>query len=131
MSGPGRARTIGSNAPTEEDPMTAPDTAGPDLANRRRFTVAAFRATRRYPGPARPRGGTRTPPPPPPGPARQPRPPSGGASSPPPRRYPGPAGTVLARELLAWADFGYRLGADRPLMALVDDLLETQDAAAA
>lgn len=59
--------------------MTAPDTAGPDLANRRRFTVAAFRAT---------------------------------------RRYPGPAGTVLARELLAWSDFGYRLGADRPLMAL-------------
>jgi hypothetical protein len=76
----------------EETPMTAPDTAGPDLANRRRFTVAAFRAT---------------------------------------RRYPGPAGTVLARELLAWADFGYRLGADRPLMALVDDLLETTDAAAA
>jgi hypothetical protein len=72
--------------------MTAPDTAGPDLANRRRFTVAAFRAT---------------------------------------RRYPGPAGTVLARELLAWADFGYRLGADRPLMALVDDLLETTDAVAA
>jgi len=42
-----------------------------------------------------------------------------------------PAGTVLARELLAWADFGYRLGADRPLMALVDDLLETTDAIAA
>src|SRR5690348_4490820 len=52
MSGPRRSRTIGSDAPTEEAPMTAADTAGPDLANRRRFTVAAFRATRRYPGPA-------------------------------------------------------------------------------
>jgi len=91
MSGPRRTRTIGSNALTEEDPMTTQDTPGPDLAIRRRFAVAAFRAR---------------------------------------RRYPGPAGTVLARELLAWADFGYRLGADRPLMALVDDLLETQDAAA-
>jgi hypothetical protein len=70
---------------------TTPDTA-PDLANRRRFTVAAFRAR---------------------------------------RRYPGPAGTVLARELLAWADFGYRLGADRPLMALVDDLLAEPPSAAA
>ena len=37
--------------------MTAPDTAGPDLANRRRFTVAAFRATRRYPGTRRHRPG--------------------------------------------------------------------------
>jgi len=72
--------------------MTTQDTPGPDLAIRRRFAVAAFRAR---------------------------------------RRYPGPAGTVLARELLAWADFGYRLGADRPLMALVDDLLETTDAIAA
>ena len=72
--------------------MTAPDTAGPDMVARRRFTVAAFRAT---------------------------------------RRYPGPAGTVLARELLAWADFGYRLGADRPLMALVDDLLASPQTTAA
>jgi hypothetical protein len=72
--------------------MTAPDTAALDPAARRRFTVAAFRAT---------------------------------------RRYPGPAGTVLARELLAWADFGYRLGADRPLMALADDLLSSPHSAAA
>jgi len=64
--------------------MTTTDPAGLDPAIRSRLTVAAFRAT---------------------------------------HRYPGPAGTVLARELLAWADFGYRLGVDRPVMALVDDLL--------
>ena len=72
--------------------MTAPDPPGLDPTTRSRLTVAAFRAT---------------------------------------HRYPGPAGTVLARELLAWADFGYRLGADRPLMALVDDLLASPHNAAA
>jgi hypothetical protein len=66
--------------------MTAPDDVGLDPATRGRLTLAAFRAT---------------------------------------HRYPGPAGTVLARELLAWADFGYRLGLDRPVMALVEDLLGT------
>jgi len=76
--------------PAPSDPAPSAS-AALDLAARRRFTVAAFRAT---------------------------------------RRYPGPAGTVLARELLAWADFGYRLGADRPLTALVDDLLASPRAAA-
>lgn len=38
-------------------------------------------------------------------------------------RYPGPAGTILARELLAWADFGYRLGDGGAVMGLVDDLV--------
>ena len=71
--------------------MTTTDPAGLDPAIRSRLTVAAFRAT---------------------------------------HRYPGPAGTVLARELLAWADFGYRLGADRPLTALDDDLLASPRAAA-
>ena len=71
--------------------MTTPDLAGLDLAMRRRFTIAAFRAT---------------------------------------RRYPGPAGTVLARELLAWADFGHRLGADRPLMAPLLGLAAPHTAAA-
>ncbi len=41
------------------------------------------------------------------------------------RLYPGPVGEVLSRELLAWEDFGYRLGGSAPIMRLVDHILAT------
>ncbi len=39
------------------------------------------------------------------------------------RLYPGPVGEVLAEEVLAWEQFGYRLGGGRLVMRLVDHLL--------
>ncbi len=41
------------------------------------------------------------------------------------RMYPGPVGEVLSRELLAWEDFGFRLGGSAPIMRLVDHILTT------
>lgn len=40
------------------------------------------------------------------------------------RRYPGPVGEVLARELLTWEDFGYRVGKHGLVARLVDDLMK-------
>lgn len=39
------------------------------------------------------------------------------------RVYPGPVGTVLAEELWAWEEFGYRLGRASLINALADHLL--------
>lgn len=41
------------------------------------------------------------------------------------RLYPGPVGEVLSRELLAWEEFGYRLGGGQLVMRLVDEVLKT------
>lgn len=37
--------------------------------------------------------------------------------------YPGPVGKILERELLAWHEFGYRLGRDSTVMALVQHVM--------
>ncbi|BBG04695.1 MULTISPECIES: hypothetical protein [Pseudonocardia] len=44
------------------------------------------------------------------------------------RVYPGPVGELISRELLSWEDFGYRLGGNRLVMDLVDDVLKSQPA---
>lgn len=41
------------------------------------------------------------------------------------RRYPGPAGVVLAREIDAYVEFGFRFGRDSPMVLLIAEL--TQD----
>lgn len=38
------------------------------------------------------------------------------------QRYPGPVGTLLSREIMAWEEFGYRLGSHRLINELVDHL---------
>jgi hypothetical protein len=43
------------------------------------------------------------------------------------RIYPGPVGELLSRELLAWEDFGYRLGSRGVIMGVVDAVLKAQD----
>lgn len=43
------------------------------------------------------------------------------------RLYPGPVGELISRELLSWEDFGYRLGGNRLVMDLVDDVLKNPD----
>lgn len=47
------------------------------------------------------------------------------------RRYPGPVGAVLARELFGWEQFGWRLAHDGLINQLVDHILDddTEDAA--
>jgi len=47
------------------------------------------------------------------------------------RLYPGPAGKVLARELWAWWDFGWRLAHDAPIAQLVEHILDELDMSAA
>jgi hypothetical protein len=37
--------------------------------------------------------------------------------------YPGPAGELIARELLSWDEFGHRLGGNRMIMRLVEHVL--------
>ena len=37
--------------------------------------------------------------------------------------YPGPAGELLARELLSWDEFGHRLGGNRMIMKVVGHVL--------
>jgi hypothetical protein len=37
--------------------------------------------------------------------------------------YPGPVGQLLSAELLAWEDFGYRLGAKSLVMSIVADVM--------
>lgn len=44
------------------------------------------------------------------------------------RAYPGPVGELLARELTAYADFGYRFAADGLLVRLAVDVLGTTPA---
>lgn len=41
------------------------------------------------------------------------------------RAYPGPIGDLLARELTAYADFGYRFAVDGLLVRLATDVLRT------
>ena len=41
------------------------------------------------------------------------------------RLHPGPVGELVSRELLAWEEFGYRLGGDQLVMRLVDHVLTT------
>ena len=41
--------------------------------------------------------------------------------------YPGPVGELVSRELLAWEDFGYRLGGERPVMELVDHVIKATE----
>jgi len=41
------------------------------------------------------------------------------------RLYPGPVGELVSRELLTWAEFGYRLGGHRLIMRLVEHVLAT------
>lgn len=43
-----------------------------------------------------------------------------------PRIYPGPAGRVLAMEILAWEEFGYRLGNASLIHELVDYILKAE-----
>lgn len=39
------------------------------------------------------------------------------------RRYPGPVGELLCRELMSWEEFGYRLGGHALIFAVADHLL--------
>ncbi len=39
------------------------------------------------------------------------------------RLHPGPVGELVSRELLAWEEFGYRLGGGQLVMRLVDHVL--------
>jgi hypothetical protein len=39
--------------------------------------------------------------------------------------YPGPVGQLLAQEINAWHDFGYRLGKSRLILELVDHVMKT------
>lgn len=41
------------------------------------------------------------------------------------RIYPGAVGQILSKELLAWEDFGYRLGSQRLINRLVHELMTT------
>ncbi|MFP5019756.1 hypothetical protein [Pseudonocardia phyllosphaerae] len=47
------------------------------------------------------------------------------------RVYPGPVGELVSRELLSWEDFGYRLGGNRLVMELVDQVMKTPQPEAA
>jgi hypothetical protein len=40
------------------------------------------------------------------------------------RVYPGPVGELISRELLAWEQFGYRLGSKTMIMRLVEDVTD-------
>jgi hypothetical protein len=42
------------------------------------------------------------------------------------RVYPGPVGELISRELLAWEEFGYRLGGNRLVGELMDHVLKAQ-----
>lgn len=39
------------------------------------------------------------------------------------KRYPGPAGEVLAREIAAYGDFGFRVDQDSPVARLIRELM--------
>lgn len=41
------------------------------------------------------------------------------------RLYPGVVGEILARELLTWEEFGYRLACDGTVMRLVDHVMKS------
>lgn len=40
------------------------------------------------------------------------------------KAYPGPVGELIARELMSWDEFGYRLGSHALVSRLVDHVLE-------
>lgn len=42
--------------------------------------------------------------------------------------YPGPVGELISRELLAWEDFGFRLGGDQQVMQLVQHVMTAAEA---
>ncbi len=42
------------------------------------------------------------------------------------RRYPGPVGELVAKEIAAWEEFGYRIDGHGLVARLVDDLLKPQ-----
>ena len=44
-----------------------------------------------------------------------------------PRRYPGPVGEVLAKELRDWEDFGYRFGGRALIIRLVDEIMKPRE----
>lgn len=39
--------------------------------------------------------------------------------------YPGPVGLLIGRELMAWEEFGYRLGGTKLIMQLADHVMKT------
>jgi hypothetical protein len=41
------------------------------------------------------------------------------------RLYPGPVGEVLAKEIMTWENFGYRLGGTKLVMRLCDEVLRS------
>jgi hypothetical protein len=41
------------------------------------------------------------------------------------RLYPGPVGEMISRELLAWEEFGYRLGGAKLVMSVVEQVMTT------
>jgi hypothetical protein len=43
------------------------------------------------------------------------------------RVYPGPVGELLARELISWEEFGYRLGGAGLIMGIVDTVMKAQE----
>jgi hypothetical protein len=47
-----------------------------------------------------------------------------------PKRYPGPVGQLLQKELLAWEEFGYRLGGHSFIIHLVEHLTKPPSEAA-
>jgi hypothetical protein len=42
------------------------------------------------------------------------------------RLYPGPIGALVAREILAWEEFGFKLGSDSIIAAAVDQILKAE-----
>lgn len=43
-----------------------------------------------------------------------------------PRRYPGPVGELLQKELMDWEEFGYRFGRLGLVARLVDEIMKPQ-----
>jgi hypothetical protein len=41
------------------------------------------------------------------------------------RVYPGPVGELLYAEIMAWEEFGWRLGSKKQMMTLVDHIMKT------
>lgn len=40
------------------------------------------------------------------------------------RRYPGPVGELLSKEIMSWEEMGYRFGGGSLIRRLVDDILK-------
>lgn len=41
-------------------------------------------------------------------------------------KYPGPVGKLLAKEIMAWEEFGYRLGGHKLIMEIVNEILKEE-----